>query len=170
MVGDGDPKDSHHVCVKPVHVREDLRIPKCLDMITPEDVIRRIELYCKGGILQQRHDQRTPEGPMKIATAERRGRKTGENAPQFNQNVLIKFRHGLGDAVQLTSVLRHLHHYHPDWHIEVASLVGKHSAFHGLCDQVSILDGQPRKTGRINSEYNLDWHECATCYPDSPSK
>ena len=51
-VGDGDPKDKHNVCEQPVHVREDLCIPRCMDMITPDDVIRRIELYYEGGTLQ----------------------------------------------------------------------------------------------------------------------
>ena len=53
---------------------------------------------------------------------------------------LIKFRHGLGDAVQLTTVLQHLKHYHPDWDVDVAALIGKHSAFHGLCRKVFVLD------------------------------
>lgn len=30
-------------------VSEELQIPKCLAMITPQDVIRRIELYYEGG-------------------------------------------------------------------------------------------------------------------------
>jgi ADP-heptose:LPS heptosyltransferase len=49
-VGDGDPKDSD-LCYYPVSVRPDLVIPKCMDMISPEDVIRRIELYYEGGAL-----------------------------------------------------------------------------------------------------------------------
>jgi hypothetical protein len=82
--------------------------------------------------------------------------------------VLIKFRHGLGDAVQLTSVLQHLTHERPDWHIEVAALIGKHSAYDGLCDQVSILDREPPKSPRIDRQLDLDWLECTTCYSDSP--
>jgi len=166
LVGDGDPKDAHNVCHMPVHVREDLRIPKCMVMIQPEDVIARVELYYRGGALQHKVNARETMRTKRIQS-NKDAQPTGRRQPR--KNVVIKFRHGLGDAVQLTSVLRHLHHYHPDWHIEVASLIGKHSAFHGLCDQVSILDGQPPKTGRIDGEYNLDWHECATCYPDSPS-
>ena len=200
LVGDGDPKDSHNVCERPVDVHEDLRIPKCMDIITPEDVIRRIELYRRCGSVQQRHmpgavgwspgfslssqpkgctpaedsnrlrhNQQAPGVPMKIATRKRRVRKSGGEAPHDGENVLIKFRHGLGDAVQVTSVLRHLEHYHPDWHIEVASLIGKHSAFHGLCGKVSLLNGKHPRRKEIDREYNLDWHECATCYPDSPS-
>ena len=53
-------------------------------------------------------------------------------------DILIKFRHGLGDAVQLTSVVAQLRHYHPDWNVDVAALVGKHSAFHGLARNVFV--------------------------------
>lgn len=48
-VGDGDPKD-RDLCVYPVTVADNLRIPKCLAMIEPEDVIRRIEMYFEGGM------------------------------------------------------------------------------------------------------------------------
>jgi len=45
LVGDGDEKDSVNVCDRPVQVSPDLRIPQCMQMIRPEDVIRRIEMY-----------------------------------------------------------------------------------------------------------------------------
>lgn len=51
-VGDGDPKDQD-LCLHPVEVSPDLKIPKCMDMITPDDVIRRIELYYQGGALKE---------------------------------------------------------------------------------------------------------------------
>ena len=47
-VGDGDRKD-RDLCVDPVAVREDLQIPKCMHIITPDDVIRAIETYYEGG-------------------------------------------------------------------------------------------------------------------------
>ena len=47
-VGDNDPKD-RDLCVEPVAVREDLKIPRCMHMITPEKVIRAIETYYEGG-------------------------------------------------------------------------------------------------------------------------
>jgi hypothetical protein len=49
-VGDGDEKD-RDCCLYPVRVSPALVIPKCLAMITAEDVIRRIELYYQGGAL-----------------------------------------------------------------------------------------------------------------------
>jgi len=50
-VGDGDEKD-HNLCVLPVAVAPELRIPRCMDMIAPADVIRRIEMYYEGGALR----------------------------------------------------------------------------------------------------------------------
>ena len=49
VVGDGDNKDRHSVCDYPVEVASDLAIPRCMDMITPQDVIRRIEMYYQPG-------------------------------------------------------------------------------------------------------------------------
>ncbi|MFQ5731659.1 MAG: glycosyltransferase family 9 protein [Planctomycetaceae bacterium] len=51
LVGDGDEKDRRNVCEQPVDVGPDLRIPRCMQMIKPADVIRRIELYFEGGAL-----------------------------------------------------------------------------------------------------------------------
>ncbi|MDB5342011.1 MAG: hypothetical protein JWP89_388 [Schlesneria sp.] len=48
LVGDGDEKDRRDICEQPVQITPDLRIPRCLDMIKPEDVIRRIEMYLEG--------------------------------------------------------------------------------------------------------------------------
>ena len=47
-LGDGDPKDSpDQLCVDVV---DDL--PRCMDMITADEVIRRVELYFSGGLLE----------------------------------------------------------------------------------------------------------------------
>ena len=44
-LGDGDEKDrEEHLCVDVVG-----HLPHCMDMITAEDVVRRIELYFAGG-------------------------------------------------------------------------------------------------------------------------
>lgn len=51
LVGDGDAKDRQDVCEQPVQIRPDLRIPRCMEMIRPEDVIRRIEMYYEGGAM-----------------------------------------------------------------------------------------------------------------------
>jgi len=49
-VGDGDSKDND-LCAHPVSVSDSLHIPKCMNMISPADVIRRIDLYFEGGSL-----------------------------------------------------------------------------------------------------------------------
>lgn len=84
-------------------------------------------------------------------------------------NVLLKFRHGLGDAVQLTAVLRHLRHYHPNWQIDVAALPGKHTAFIGLCNKRFVLGEHAMDETSYGRVVDLAWEECATCFPDWPS-
>jgi FkbM family methyltransferase len=83
--------------------------------------------------------------------------------------VLLQFRHGLGDAVQLTSVLRHLSQYRPEWTVDVASLVGKHSCFEGLCRRSLRINQDRISPGDYDRVFLLDWHECNTSYADSPS-
>jgi len=51
LVGDGDAKDSENVCLRPVQIDDELRIPECMQMIAPDDVIRRIEMYYESGSL-----------------------------------------------------------------------------------------------------------------------
>ena len=46
-IGDGDEKDQTNLCVDVVG-----NLPRCMDMISPGEVIRRIEGYYRGGILQ----------------------------------------------------------------------------------------------------------------------
>lgn len=52
LVGDGDKKDTEDVCLDPVQLTPELRIPKCMDMITVKDVVRAIEQYYIGGVLK----------------------------------------------------------------------------------------------------------------------
>jgi hypothetical protein len=89
--------------------------------------------------------------------------------------ILIDFRHGLGDAVQLTTVLLHLRHYHPDWQIDVAAGVGKLPAASSwatsphLYRQLFNRDRDPIDRGAYQHVFELSWDECHTCYADSPS-
>src|SRR6516225_911916 len=70
-------------------------------------------------------------------------------------SVLIRFAHGLGDAVQFTAVLRHIQKHRPEWEVDVTSLRGKHSAFHGLCRR-SYHDQEPeRPPGPYGAHYDL---------------
>lgn len=54
LVGDGDAKDTENVCLDPVEIRTKppVRIPKCMDMIKADDVIRAIQTYYTGGVLK----------------------------------------------------------------------------------------------------------------------
>lgn len=52
QVGDGDPKDKENLCLFPVKVAENLNIPRCMKMITPEMVVERIRFYYEGGAFQ----------------------------------------------------------------------------------------------------------------------
>lgn len=200
--GDGDPKDHNDLCQQPVQVAPDLRIPRCMAMITPADVIRRIELYFEGGTLAYANpvaeslrdsipvsEQRpvhvnTPFAPAAIQTdspglhiqrvlnlspGEAMSIQAPLPRPAACHNVLLRFRHGLGDAVQLTVVLKHLRQYRPEWNVDVAALVGKHSAYHGLCRQMLILDHQNGPPADYDEVFSLDWHECRTAFPNCPS-
>jgi ADP-heptose:LPS heptosyltransferase/SAM-dependent methyltransferase len=83
--------------------------------------------------------------------------------------VLLEFRHGLGDAVQMTVLLKHLKHYHPNWEITAASLRGKHSAHIGHCAQVLILEEQTYDRTAFDQVIPLDWHECHADHEFHPS-
>jgi ADP-heptose:LPS heptosyltransferase len=52
-VGDGDKKDTEkELCLSPIKLKDKTSIPKCMYMIKPGDVIRAIEGYYKGGVLE----------------------------------------------------------------------------------------------------------------------
>ncbi len=44
-VGDGDSKDNHDLCKRPVQIRKDLSIPECMNLIAPDDVVTAIERF-----------------------------------------------------------------------------------------------------------------------------
>jgi hypothetical protein len=57
-LGDGDEKDlPESLCVQTVGGR----LPRCMDMITAEEVIRRIELYFQGGAVDYLHGRGTAD-------------------------------------------------------------------------------------------------------------
>ena len=105
--------------------------------------------------------------PTTVAANEQPRQANGDGKRQDRESILLKFRHGLGDAIQLTAVLEHLRHYHPNWEVDVASLPGKHSAYHGLCRKLFLLDGAIATANDYDRVFDLSWDECATCYPDS---
>ena len=153
------------MCEQPVQVAPDLRIPRCLDLITPADVIRRIEWYFLGGAMTNGRSAVAPAaGILQPVAPPATAPTTTVNTP-----VLLEFRHGLGDAVQLTAVLRHLREFRPSWDVDVASLPGKHSAFSGLCRQSLILDQDVIDAERYARRFKLDWHESQDASDQWPS-
>lgn len=84
------------------------------------------------------------------------------------KRVLFRFSHGLGDAVQFTIVLRHLLEQRPDWTVDVASLRGKHTVFHGLCRRSwDDGDGWPSESN-YDSVLDVPWHESDVQIPGVP--
>jgi len=153
-VGDGDDKDRRNRCERPVAVSDSLVIPQCLDLISPQEVIGAIERTLKGWGLRNGTSL-----PAKRCTALVETPLAASPTAARPKQVLLEFRHGLGDAVQFTAVLRHLKHYHPDWEIDVAALVGKHSAFRGLCRRVLILDRDPIDRTAYDVVTGIEWNE-----------
>lgn len=88
-------------------------------------------------------------------------------APAQAPRLLLRFPHGLGDCVQLTTVLLHLRHLVPDWQIDVASRAGTQGLFAGLCRKAYVLGEEPQ-TG-YDLTRTLHWYEPHTCYADSPA-
>lgn len=165
-VGDGDEKDRRDRCERPVTVREGLMIPQCQELIRPEEVIHAIERTWKGWDMSTA----TKSAPRTARSQTAPTQPTVTERPaKTRRQVLLEFRHGLGDAVQLTAVLKHLRHYHPDWEIDVAALRGKHTAFHGLCREVLMLDDPSRDRTRYQQVYALEWHENRSADPRWPN-
>lgn len=99
-------------------------------------------------------------------------RKTATMLPrsQHLKRVLIKFRHGLGDAVQLTSVLLHLRSERPGWLIDVAAQTGKHTCYRGLCERSYDMDREPVPPDHTyDAVFDLEWKENTLNYADTIS-
>jgi len=83
--------------------------------------------------------------------------------------ILHHMTHGLGDAVQFTSVLRHLRKHRPDWHNHVVALLGKHTAYRNLADSYAHF-GQPgHSDGRWYHTFRHGWFDYPGCHDRYPS-
>ncbi len=129
LVGDGDPKDRHDLCEHPIQITPQLRIPKCLDMISADDVIRKIEMYLSGG-LSRVNGATNGEGVVQTTTLAngsvprviekqsphplldhrsggarpgRGDRKDGEHMTTSTHRV--RFHHGLGDCAYFAHLI-----------------------------------------------------------------
>ena len=85
----------------------------------------------------------------------------------FMIQVLINFRHGLGDCVQFTVVVKHLLKRHPDWMIDLQFVdPGKGSLFHDF-DRVHVIWRDEDRKPRYDEQYNLDWWEADSVESDA---
>jgi FkbM family methyltransferase len=88
--------------------------------------------------------------------------------PSDERRMLLRFPHGFGDAVQLTTVLLHLRELYPQWAIDVAAKRGAHTLLEGLCRRAFTLEEEP-----LGEPYDIRrtlwWHEPDACYADSPA-
>ena len=57
-----------------------------------------------------------------------------------SKTVNLIFRHGLGDCVQFTIVLKHLRHYYPNTRFAVCAKPGRETIFTGLADAVFPIE------------------------------
>ncbi len=158
-VGDGDEKDRHNLCERPVQVTSELRIPQCMEFITPARVIDHMETILAGEPFFHRNGHTAvPMLPVVEASP----------TPPVKQQILLEFDHGLGDCVQLSVVLRHLQQLRPDWAIDIAGRPDKLSCWQGLCrTALPLADSLDRS--RYHEVFHLDWHECRTAESLVPS-
>jgi FkbM family methyltransferase len=81
--------------------------------------------------------------------------------------VLIHLTHGLGDAVQLTSVFQHLRKYRPTWELYLQAQRGKHSVGRGYCLRVWHDQEPSPDHAAFDRVFRLDWWEnyngCGNC-------
>lgn len=172
-VGDGDEKDRRDLCEQPVALTPALRIPRCMHLITADDVIRRIELYLEAGRPAAPEPPPAGAGALAATPAPAPPGPTEEAdavpPPPQRRSVLIEFAHGLGDAVQLTVVLRHLRVRRPDWDVDVASLIGKHTAHRGLCRRALVLGSDSLDRSAYDRVYRLAWEDGHTPETGCPS-
>ena len=83
--------------------------------------------------------------------------------------ILHHLTHGLGDAVQFTSVLRHLRKYRTDWHNHVVALLGKHSAYRNLADSYAHFDQPGHSAGVWYHAFYHGWFDYLGCHERYPS-
>ena len=145
-----------------------------MEMIQPNDVIRRIEMYHAERPYPRKSGEQV-DTAVNIALNDKNTVPVQTNAKEpamrreTSMKVLIQFNHGLGDVIQLTIVLQHLRKYRPNWIVDVRCLRGKHTALRGLCRHV-YHDQEPGPDVKAyNARYDLGWYECYSVFPDSPS-
>ena len=110
LVGDGDSKDRRELCEAPVQITDELRIPQCMNMITPEEVIRRIELYHCGPRYHYATDRILEREKAMTSTAENSTdsanfAEASGHLPTHQDKISVSFDHGLGDCAYFAHLI-----------------------------------------------------------------
>lgn len=89
---------------------------------------------------------------------------------EVRSKLQLRFRHGLGDAIQLQIVLRHLRRHIGFQEINVQCLYGKHSAVRHLCNNLEILETDDALR-HVAGDQTIDlvWNECIRPFNHVPS-
>jgi ADP-heptose:LPS heptosyltransferase len=114
LVRDGDAKDRHDLCERPVQVTGDLVIPRCLDMISPNDVIRRIEMYLSGS-----DGSVMPAPTLKPAAIPNRNADRQRRVRPAPRSVVLQLDEDLEQILAAAIIRNHLQRYHPDWQLAI---------------------------------------------------
>ena len=95
----------------------------------------------------------------------------GEPTQRAGKRTLIRFPHGFGDTVQLTTVLEHLRRFSPQvGEIHVETKIGCHSALKGYVDRFYLTDRNQRApAGEYEIDLFLPWYEPDASYEGIPS-
>lgn len=85
-------------------------------------------------------------------------------------NVLISLHrgYGLGDAVQMSAVLRHVAAEHPDWRIDYQAEDGRHQVGRGIVAN-TFASGQPHPSARYDAEVQMVLFDRWYGYTDRPN-
>ena len=85
-------------------------------------------------------------------------------------NVLVSLYkgYGLGDAISMSSVLRHIRKYRPDWQVDFQAEKGREVVARGLCTNF-FRYGQPYPTPHYDAEVQLIMYETFAGWTDRPN-
>lgn len=76
--------------------------------------------------------------------------------------------YGLGDAVQMSAVLRHIRHFRPHWKIDFLAEPGRESVGRGIVHNVFSY-GQPYPSEYYDLEVQIVLYDTITNWPDRPN-
>lgn len=139
-VGDGDSEDGLNLCEQPVQVAPDLKIPRCLEMIRPEDVIRRIEMYLEG-------DADRPHPPLAVIKRQEPFR-TMSTDPHGPRQFTVDFGGDIEELVPVGIVLKHLKHYYPGCRLSLRT-PGNLEHYSSVLGIEAVTEGIPSHAHRI---------------------